>query len=724
MMNKIQIEQPDFSTIQSVLGEGIKIMRKTLIACSLLLTGQHIFAQSTAHDLSKSMIIDPTYNSTELYPFPDIKIGTPWIYGYAELESWKLQVLRKEVKEAKLLVGYPGSFHTAYQKVSFKLQKVKGVNVNTLIFRAVGDVSVLANEKVIYTSAAKEGTHVLKIPKGVLVKRLQIDLVTTEEPGGLLITDGPFATSNRTWQWKSDKELWQQAYAFPQTKTNKAPHRQGLISESLVPISNQDGMHDFGSELFGYINITSSTMPEIGIGESKTEAADTVKKTLEQSNEMIKDVAGKWRSKFPVAFRYIKIYKGTVTNISCDALFHPAQYKGAFASSDSVLNQIWMNSAYTLRLCMRDFLIDGIKRDRLPWTGDLAMSLQANAYTFADKELVRRTLLVLGRAGIMEKDVNGIIDYSLWWIICQDLYQLYYGDPVHLKREWPRIKDALNVLNSRCNNQGFLDPKDTWLFIDWADGNKNSTLQILWWWAQQSAIKLAARVNDRETAEAFTKQSGLLQKQLLLNCWNDGKGAWMDDPYLPANISRHANLMAVVSGLAGNSQYPQIEKVLKGTEAIRVGTPYMAGFENMALSRLGASHDFVSNVKDYWGGMLSQGATTFWEGYNPAEKGKEMYAFYNRPYAKSLCHAWSAGPAAFLPAELLGIRPLEDGWSVFSINPKLGAIENIDATVPTPHGAIIVAISNSMITVEIPAGTTAKYKGKLFKGPYKLSTGI
>lgn len=34
---------------------------------------------------------------------------------------------------------------------------------------------------------------------------------------------------------------------------------------------------------------------------------------------------------------------------------------------------------------------------------------------------------------------------------------------------------------------------------------------------------------------------------------------------------------------------------------------------------------------------------------SPSEKGDEAYAFYGRPYGKSLCHAWGAGPVVLLP---------------------------------------------------------------------------
>lgn len=102
-----------------------------------------------------------------------------------------------------------------------------------------------------------------------------------------------------------------------------------------------------------------------------------------------------------------------------------------------------------------------------------------------------------------------------------------------------------------------------------------------------------------------------------------------------------------------------------------VGTPYMAGFEYMALSRMRAPERMLKQMKEYWGGMIAQGATSFWEGYDANEDEVKQYGFYGRPFGKSLCHAWSSGPAALIPSELLGIRPLSDGWATFEIDPQV-----------------------------------------------------
>jgi hypothetical protein len=146
----------------------------------------------------------------------------------------------------------------------------------------------------------------------------------------------------------------------------------------------------------------------------------------------------------------------------------------------------------------------------------------------------------------------------------------------------------------------------------------------------------------------------------------------------------------------------------------------MAGFEVMALAQLGNTNYMLNRVKNYWGGMLAKGATTFWEAYNVTESNKKQYAFYGRPYGKSLCHAWSAGPAAFLPSELFGLKPVEDGWKRFSLNPNLGYLEWASVCVPTKYGNIVVDIENANIQISIPSGTTLEWKGNIIEGPSKL----
>ena len=87
-----------------------------------------------------------------------------------------------------------------------------------------------------------------------------------------------------------------------------------------------------------------------------------------------------------------------------------------------------MHAAYTLRLCMRDVTVDGLKRDRLPWVGDLHLSLITNAFAFAEHRLFLRTLLAIYHPHPGEANFSGIFDFTLFWVIAAGNYFLYSGD--------------------------------------------------------------------------------------------------------------------------------------------------------------------------------------------------------------------------------------------------------------------------------------------------------
>ena len=93
--------------------------------------------------------------------------------------------------------------------------------------------------------------------------------------------------------------------------------------------------------------------------------------------------------------------------------------------------------------------------------------------------------------------------------------------------------------------------------------------------------------------------------------------------------------------------------------------------------------------------MLDAGATTFWEGYDAAEKGNDRYRFYGRPWGNSLCHVWSAWPAFVFVSEAMGVKPTADGWKTWEHKPIPGA-ETFKARVPTPQGVLRVASDRLM----------------------------
>jgi alpha-L-rhamnosidase len=162
------------------------------------------------------------------------------------------------------------------------------------------------------------------------------------------------------------------------------------------------------------------------------------------------------------------------------------------------------------------------------------------------------------------------------------------------------------------------------------------------------------------------------------------------------------------------SQRQDVKKyVLLNNSVPKITTPYMRFYELEALCAMGEQSYVLNQVKDYWGGMLKLGATSFWEEYDPADTGAKHYAMYGRPYGKSLCHAWGASPIYLLGKYYLGVKPSSPGYKEYLVEPNLGGLHWMQGAVPTPNGDINVYVTDRLIKVKADNGIgTLRFKSK------------
>lgn len=147
-----------------------------------------------------------------------------------------------------------------------------------------------------------------------------------------------------------------------------------------------------------------------------------------------------------------------------------------------------------------------------------------------------------------------------------------------------------------------------------------------------------------------------------------------------------------------------MKNVMLNEDVLKITTPYMRFYELEAMCAMGYQTQVMQEMKAYWGGMLNEGATSFWEKYNPEESGTQHLAMYGRPYGKSLCHAWGASPIYLLGKYYLGVKPVKEGYKEFSVTPVLGGLEWMEGSVPTPAGAIQVYMDKEVIKVKATEG--------------------
>ena len=487
-----------------------------------------------------------------------------------------------------------------------------------------------------------------------------------------------------------------------QCKKQKPANKEQITTNSC--------MYDFGSETFGYLRIHGlKGTVRIYYGESREEALD--KEHCETLDVLCE--GGELDSK---AFRYVLVEKEGGTSyddVVMDYEFSPFDQSrsGSFHCSDDELNRIWEVAAYTLDLTTREFFCDGIKRDRWTWSGDAIQSYLMNYYLRFDTECVKRTIRQLRGKDPVTAHVNTIMDYTFYWFKSISDYYEYTGDVAFIREMWPKMVSLMEYVLARTNADGLAEGKpEDWIFVDWTDFpmHKRGSLcfeQILLWKALQTMAHCAKLLSASSSvccdaiATNGTDYAALataLREKVRGTFWSADRHAYLhaiEDGLLNDQVTKFPNMFAIIYDFATEDEKTQIVKdVLLNSDIPAITTPYMRFYELEALCQMGVQNRVLPEIKSYWGGMLREGATTFWEKYNPEEKGTEHLAMYGRPYGKSLCHAWGASPLYIIGRYFLGVRPTKPGYEEYEVRPVLSGLDWMEGEVPTPFGKIRVKV--------------------------------
>ena len=516
---------------------------------------------------------------------------------------------------------------------------------------------------------------------------------------------------------------WLPLYDSPDVTPEQFP----FAYETLAPVSAK-AMHggvlyDFDRETFGYADLgglDKNRSYGVFYGESREEALAGEAAIVSETVTGRESVRLTQR-----AFRYIFVAgadEHTVLRAQYEYL--PLARRGSFRCDNELFNRVWEMCAYTFHLNCRETYLDGIKRDRWPWSGDAYQSYAINRYLFADRAIDRRTILGLRGKEPTEQHINTILDYSLYWLISLEDYYDAYADTEFLRLVWPRALTLLDFVRTRENADGFLTgaPGD-WVFIDWSPIDKSGAVcaeQMLYIRALRAMARIAS-VLGRDGSE-YAALADELQEKLTRYYWDDERGAFIDS-YSSGkrSVTRHANIFALLFGIATPEQKETIiRSVLLSDAVTKITTPYFEGFELEAMCAIGNYSFFENMLTSYWGGMLALGATTVWEEYDPAKSGAEHYAMYGHAFGKSLCHAWGATPVSLFGKYYLGVTPDLPGYAAFTVAPQLGGLGEIEGTVPAGDGEVYVHMTKDTLAVRasVPGGTL-----RFGKSSYHLTPG-
>ncbi|MFF1921108.1 alpha-L-rhamnosidase C-terminal domain-containing protein [Streptomyces sp. NPDC058221] len=448
-------------------------------------------------------------------------------------------------------------------------------------------------------------------------------------------------------------------------------------------------------------------------------------------------------------FRYLTLVNesgGTLalTGVTVQITFAPnardlRAYPNYFHCDDDLLNRIWYAGAYTVQTNIiasdegrvwgppdsgwandatvgelgSTVLVDGAKRDRTIWPGDLGISVLTDHVSLGDLVTVRNALQTLYNhqdpasgalpyAGPAVNFIGNSDAYHLWTLIGTASYAQLSGDLDWTRTVYDAYLKALAHVVGKIDTDGLLNVTAA---ADWArtdaDG-KNLEANAIMYRALITAGPLARSMDDAATADACAERAEKLRQAVdTEGYWDASAGLYRDKPTgAGAELyPQDGNALALWFGLVTDPARARTVSAALAKRWTAVGAltpekgadsvhPFPGGMEVHAHFAAGRDSTALELIRREWGFMLNAPhgtASTFWEGYRT-----DGTSDYGGSYL-SAAHGWSTGPTSALTYFLLGIAPSQDGGPGYSVAPRPGGLRRAEGQLTTPEGVIRVS---------------------------------
>ena len=461
---------------------------------------------------------------------------------------------------------------------------------------------------------------------------------------------------------------------------------------------------DFGRELHGGVQIVTGWIGprkvRIRFGESAAEAMAELGERNAGNDHAIRDdvvtLPGMGMREFGMTgFRFVRIDAledgpTLIGSVRAVSLMRPMKRLGGFRCSDERLNRVFETAVRTVHLCCQEHLWDGIKRDRLVWMGDTHPETSVILAVFGKAPVLPETFDFAIALHRPDQWMNGMSPYTMWFL--RNVHDWWWatGDVAYLRRHAAYLKATCENLAKYVSPSNTPSDRLKAPFLDWPSNHNMPAVR-----AGMQALMLQAFLDSSEMAAAVGDRGW----QALC----DGAAAKLATVRPDPHGSKQAAAMLALSGLRAPKEMH--DEVL-GRDGLKGVSTFYGYYMLEAMSAAGENGRALATVRDYWGAMLDMGATSFWEDFNvawtnnafridelPVKGRKDVHGDYGefcyRGFRHSLCHGWSAGPAAWLIRHVLGIRPTAVGCKAVAVRPFLGDLDWAEGSMALPDGGAV-----------------------------------
>lgn len=416
---------------------------------------------------------------------------------------------------------------------------------------------------------------------------------------------------------------------------------------------------DFGKEMSGSIIIYTGFVRytpckvRVRFGESLGEVNSEIGEKNSQNAHAIRDYeyllpASGILKLGPSGFRYVRIdiledKLVYIRNIFCENEIYSGNQIYDYQGNDKRIKEIFDAAKRTVDLCAgQGYIVDGVKRDRLVWMGDLAPEVMALTTLYSDTDVITNSLDIAKSQFELSRYFNDIATYSMWWIII--LNDIYNENRCidYIKDNMNRVIATLSKMKELIDDNGDLNPNFRYL-VDWPTTNTEDEevgIRTIFMYALNSAKHLL---------ESFNMESpdiDILKKRVLIK------------PFVVKEKKQVIALKYFAFGEISDEEYEIL---------IKDGPRGLSTFMSYYILTAIASKDeklAVQIMKEYYGAMLDKGATTFFEDFDMDwvegsgrideidPNKKDIHGDYGKfcyiGYRHSLCHGWSSGVIKFI----------------------------------------------------------------------------
>ncbi|KAH0365932.1 hypothetical protein KCU65_g5753, partial [Aureobasidium melanogenum] len=512
---------------------------------------------------------------------------------------------------------------------------------------------------------------------------------------------------------------------------------EGLSHESSVFPSIARGSWTIDSRLFesGWLSIeTVSEGAEVSVSINNVEVATISNLDLHPL------LGGSANNSGSVAFGGPSGWTSTYRNLTVTDLNATTLYSNSFLPVTAERTFADFAVGTNSLPCM----IDGAKRDRAVFGGDLHISGRAAAFSSANLEAVRGSIELLTSHQTKDGFLGNLcpiqapkhttnnepptyafysLTYALLLVVAVKDYWLCSGDETAVQEIWHKAKNLIAFAERFRDERSFIaaPPPLSLTFFPLGGPIFGVSTEINL--ALYDALKaMAAMAPSHSEKQELIAKADTLKQAIVQHLWSEETGVLrMSDSSSSTGLCAHVNAYGLSLGIRPphqndtenlvqlSAKFPLAFRGLEPRfDSAGLCSPYSAAFAVEALFKQNDGHGALDLLHRVWGPMTDESYPNFsgglWEAMNA--DGEPIHK------DTSLMHAWSSSPVYLLPMYLAGVRPTKPGWKEWDASPVYAGLDEVEAVVDTPAGLLQIrwifktdGEARGFVSVDVPRGT-------------------